>query len=294
MLRALFLGWLMCFPSILAAEDLAGASDHPLTGRWEGSVIVGYDVRDFDEFDVPFNTGAEGFQTVEGRVTRISYRLPDASSGAAVMRSFEEALSTEGFEVRFACETKECGDISYDVDQFPLPRMIVDRFDYRYLTMTGVYDDLQTWVTVLWSKDRLQIGVIEGEPFRSRLIPAEEISANVLENGRAAIYGIFFDTDTASIKPESAAAIEEIAKFLRSDPDLKVVIVGHTDNVGSLEYNLGLSARRAQAVVGALTGEHGIEATRLQDAGAAFLAPVAPNTTKEGRALNRRVEVIAR
>ncbi|MEO1638691.1 MAG: OmpA family protein [Pseudomonadota bacterium] len=287
------LALLFCFSTTAFADDVAGSEDHPLTGRWEGSHIVGYDVKDFDEVDVPFEAGDEGFRKLEGRVTRISYELPDAASGVAVMRGFEEALTEQGFAVAISCETDACGGISYDVDQFPIPRMIVDPFDYRYLTMTGTYDELQTTVTVLWSKDRLQIGVIEGEAFQTRVIPAEEISASVIETGRAAIYGIFFDTDAATIKPESAEAIGEVAAFLSAEPELDVIIVGHTDNVGSLEYNLGLSARRAQAVVDALTGQHGIAGDRLQHAGAAFLAPVAPNTSPVGRALNRRVEVIA-
>lgn len=293
MLRLLLVS-LIAFATPGLAQDLEGAADHPLVGRFEGSRIIGYEALEFDEVGVPFEPGAEGFETVEGRVTRISYILPDDASGAAVMRSFEEALKEVGFEVLFACETRECGDISYDVDQFPIPRMIVDRFDYRYLTMTGAHEDLETWVTVLWSKSHLQIGVIEGEPFQSRIVPAEEISTGVLETGRAAIYGILFDTDSSDIKPESAAALTEIAAFLSDAADLNVVIVGHTDNQGSLEYNLGLSSRRAQAVVDALVQQYGIEGGRLQYAGAAFLAPVAPNTTSEGRALNRRVEVIAR
>ena len=114
----------------------------------------------------------------------------------------------------------------------------------------------------------------------------------MLETGRAALYGILFDTDSAEIKLESADALAEIAAFLDDASDLQVIIVGHTDNAGLLEYNLGLSARRASAVVDALVESYGITATRLQHAGAAFLAPVAPNTTSEGRALNRRVEVI--
>ncbi|MEM6422402.1 MAG: OmpA family protein, partial [Pseudomonadota bacterium] len=88
--------------------------------------------------------------------------------------------------------------------------------------------------------------------------------------------------------------LAEMAAFLTANPDLSVVIVGHTDNQGSMEYNLGLSARRAEAVRNALISQHGIDAGRMSHAGAGFLAPVAANTTEAGRALNRRVEIIAR
>ncbi len=96
----------------------------------------------------------------------------------------------------------------------------------------------------------------------------------------------------AEIKPESKAALDEIAKLLKGEPNLKLHVVGHTDNVGGYEPNLGLSRRRAEAVVGALARNYGISAARLTPNGVAYLAPVAVNTTEEGRAKNRRVELI--
>jgi outer membrane protein OmpA-like peptidoglycan-associated protein len=124
-----------------------------------------------------------------------------------------------------------------------------------------------------------------------------EANANVFSNdiratGHAAVYGIFFDTGKTELKPESEQAIAEIGKLLQADANLKVYVVGHTDNVGTLEGNMKLSQGRADAVVQALVGKHGIAAARLKAGGVGPLAPVASNDAEEGRAKNRRVELV--
>jgi outer membrane protein OmpA-like peptidoglycan-associated protein len=118
------------------------------------------------------------------------------------------------------------------------------------------------------------------------------MAKGIASDGHVALYGILFDTDKTDIKPESAATIAEIAKFLKQGAGVKLYVVGHTDNVGLYDYNMGLSQRRAAAVVTELTTKHGIPAARLKPAGSGPLAPVAPNETEEGRAKNRRVELV--
>jgi OOP family OmpA-OmpF porin len=102
----------------------------------------------------------------------------------------------------------------------------------------------------------------------------------------------FFDTNKADILPKSKGALDEIAKLLTKERGLKLRVVGHTDSVGGMEQNLTLSKKRADAVVTALTKEHGIEARRLSAHGVASLAPAATNATEDGRAKNRRVELV--
>ena len=95
------------------------------------------------------------------------------------------------------------------------------------------------------------------------------------------------------IKPESRPTLDEIAKLLRAQPQLGVVIVGHTDSQGTFDYNMDLSRRRAEAVAAELAKSYKIAAARLRTAGVGFLAPVGPNASDDGRALNRRVELVA-
>jgi outer membrane protein OmpA-like peptidoglycan-associated protein len=117
---------------------------------------------------------------------------------------------------------------------------------------------------------------------------AEDISAR----GKAAVYTIYFDFNKAEVQSQSAPTLEEIATLLRQHGELKLYIVGHTDNVGEFNYNMRLSKARADAVVQTLVSRFGVEAKRLQSYGVGPLVPVTSNKTEEGRAKNRRVELV--
>src|SRR5690606_27881781 len=121
---------------------------------------------------------------------------------------------------------------------------------------------------------------------------ANALRTELEQVGRTVVDGIFFETDSSDIHPDSAAALEQMAALLNESNDLRVYIVGHTDNVGMLDYNLDLSRRRASAVAAALSEQYGIDADRLDARGIANLAPRANNLSDAGRALNRRVELV--
>jgi outer membrane protein OmpA-like peptidoglycan-associated protein len=144
-------------------------------------------------------------------------------------------------------------------------------------------------------RDRVSILVEAVEPRamdqKMVTVTAEKIKDDLTAQGRAVFYGVFFDIDKADIKPQSKPQLEEMAKALKANPALKVYIAGHTDNQGKLDYNLGLSQRRADAVVQALVGL-GIPAARLTAKGVGPLAPLASNRDETGRAKNRRVEMV--
>jgi outer membrane protein OmpA-like peptidoglycan-associated protein len=123
-------------------------------------------------------------------------------------------------------------------------------------------------------------------------VDAEAIGKGIDATGHMAIYGVLFDTGNASIKPESAPVLAEIAKLLESRPSLNILVVGHTDNEGSHEYNMNLSSQRANSVVRYLAAENGVEKSRMSAAGVGFLAPVASNESAAGRTKNRRVELV--
>lgn len=114
----------------------------------------------------------------------------------------------------------------------------------------------------------------------------------LVAKGRAVTQGILFDSGRDLIRPESAPTLKEIGAMLQAHPELKLVVEGHTDGVGNAAENLALSQARAQAVVAALVGEHGVAATRLEAKGFGASKPVAKNDTPEGRQNNRRVELV--
>lgn len=121
---------------------------------------------------------------------------------------------------------------------------------------------------------------------------AATMARDLARSGKVAIYGIYFEFDKAELKPESAPTLREIAQLLGDRPQLRLHVVGHTDNVGQLDYNMRLSKARAEAVVEALTADYGIASGRLRAAGVGPLAPAAANTSDDGRAKNRRVELV--
>ncbi len=123
-------------------------------------------------------------------------------------------------------------------------------------------------------------------------LTAEQIESGIVAEGRVAVRDILFEFDSAEIIDESADALATIAEVLSHNDDLELLIVGHTDSVGDFEYNLNLSMQRASAVAAWLEQHHAIDSERLQAAGAGMMAPVATNRDEDGRAQNRRVELV--
>ena len=123
-------------------------------------------------------------------------------------------------------------------------------------------------------------------------ISVDALNKDLDRVGHVAVYEILFDTGKADLKPASGGALKEIAALMAKSPTLKLYVVGHTDNVGTLAQNLDLSKRRAQAVVTALTTTYKVAPARLQSDGVGPLTPVASNGEEAGRAKNRRVELV--
>lgn len=141
------------------------------------------------------------------------------------------------------------------------------------------------------------VAAVEGKAREQKMVtvvPADDMGKGIGADGHIALYGIYFDYDKADIKPDSKPQLEEIAKMLKADAALNVLVVGHTDNQGELDYNLDLSKRRAESVAKALSADYGIDAKRLTAQGVGMAAPVASNDTEDGKAKNRRVEIVKR
>jgi outer membrane protein OmpA-like peptidoglycan-associated protein len=306
------------------AADVAGSGDHPLVGRYEGSEIVAYNVKEFDEvtvieapFDVTAIPGGPGFKTIEGKSFLIYYTVPQGRTSLEVARNYEDALKAKGFSIMFSCATDKgtCFATGQDEgatylgqavgDQNSIPKMSDD--DYvqnwftkgRYLLARLDRPEGAVYVAIyLGEADRGNVAVVkvaetkEMEKDKIQFVKASEMEQAIADSGRIALYGILFDFDKDVVKPESKPTLDEIATLLQTKPELKLKIVGHTDNKGTSEYNLDLSSRRAASVVAALTGTYGIAPDRLTSEGAGLTQPVASNDTEEGRAKNRRVELV--
>ena len=309
--------------SPLFAVDIDGSSDSPLLRRFEGSFIVQHSAQEFDETVVPLgetvrkddNYVFTDYQRVEGRTTRIMYITPPGTSSLEVFRNYEEELKERGYTILFKGAREELGphdsfaELLYGRDRhYPVPGQESTK-KQRFLSARLGRDEGDVYVTVcsfenhFWDiagtkmekgRTYCRVDVVETKPMQVKMVvvKAEEIARELESSGRIALYGIFFDTDKTDIKPESKPALEEMAKMLKSSPGLRVLIVGHTDSTGDIEYNMGLSKRRAESVVKYLKEHYGFAGSRLIPAGVGMLAPVATNRTEEGRAKNRRVELV--
>lgn len=317
-LWACLIGLFFFTPSIASAQtDLKGSKDHPLVGRFADAVIRAYETKDFDEYtlglgklsyrgnDNTFHWAKS--EKIEGKVTRITYVAPATVSTAAIIRSYEEALKKAGFEVIFAADEKALG-YRYDnwyYKAYPDPQQkrqnILGFKSARYLVAKllrqegDLYAVAYTAIGGFAAKYApiIQLDVIEVKALEKGLVTAGAMADELAKSGRIAIYTLYFDTDKADIKPESEPTLKEIARLIQQNKSLKLYVVGHTDNTGALAHNVDLSQRRAEAIVKALTLNHGVEAARLRSAGVGPLAPVAPNNSEDGRAKNRRVELVA-
>lgn len=313
-----------------AQSDVSGGKDHPLLKRYEGAHIIGYEQKAFTDFEVPlarmndYGEGPSETATVEGRHTRIVYVAPAGRSTLEVFRNYRNELADLGFETRFECAQGDCSvnqgaalathylyklgrrlDTEGQRSEMAFSRPKEPRYMSARLSQPGKGD---VWVSVYVAqegfdhfeetanKSLVLLDIIEEEAMEERMVvvPADEMAEDIHGKGSVALYGIHFDTDSTTIKPESRPTLEEIAKLLKDDPDLALYVVGHTDSQGGYDYNMDLSGRRAVAVVVALANEYGIDRGRLDAAGVGFLAPVASNDTDDGRARNRRVELVKR
>jgi OmpA-OmpF porin, OOP family len=304
LLAFLLLTFALLAPAAALAQpgDVAGAKDFPGIGRFAGSLITGYQVKDFDAARMQGAAFKDGkpadARRLEGRITRIAYRTNPGPSILEVSRNFETQLSKAGFETLLACDTDACGGIPFTeaVDALPIPQMWVDGFNYHYYAGRKSDGGRETYASVIVSENNreihAQLTVAELAAIENKMVDAAAMAKGLGETGHIALYGIYFDTDKAAIKPESRPTLDQIAKLLAGQPQLNVFIVGHTDNQGNFDYNLDLSRRRAEAIAAELAKSYRIAQPRLRTAGVGFLAPVGSNATESGRALNRRVELV--
>lgn len=270
----------------------------PYTGSRERS----HATQAFDEYALVIGVDGNGdlvSEKLEGRVTKTVYDNPKGRSTLEVARNYEEALTSAGLIVRHRCSGRqECGGTgSRDASWARLADMNIGvGGDFRYVVAQGTVEGREVSVAVMVNSNRSWVYVVESEAMQTGMagVTLEALESGLSEAGRVRLDGLYFDTGLAVLKPESAATLGQVAELLKRYPDLNVEIVGHTDDIGDDAANQRLSEARAQAVRKALVETQGIAENRLTARGAGESEPVAPNTTDEGRALNRRVELVQR
>jgi OmpA-OmpF porin, OOP family len=275
-------------------NDSEGCKDYPLFNRMPNYHIGDCETLEFDARKFPVGPPLEELKPkqveVEGALTYLKYDLNEGAkpaSGLQIMRNFENATKSAGGTVEGKYPDWCTAYADYD------PRLGNTCTNWG-VSMRFVTSDKEVWAYMQVTGDEsYAIQIIERATMKQDIVvDAAGLQHGLAATGHIAVYDILFDTGKSDIKPESDAALKEIAKLMSQNPSLRLHVVGHTDNVGNLAANMKLSQARAGAVVAALTSTHGVAANRLDSFGAGPYAPVASNATDEGKAKNRRVELV--
>lgn len=282
----------LCAGPAWAQPDADGCKDHPLFTRFPSMYLSGCDTRQFDMRAFP--TGVpKGEETtpveIEGAVFWYQYNVLEGTtvpSGLQVMRNFENATKKAGGTI----EGRYPGWCKANYDAERMPRMGNGCLS-NALTMKFVQGAKEFWAFMQASDGEgyFVLTIVEREAMKQELA-VNELAEKLTNDGFVALY-INFDTGKATIKADSATTLDDAAGALKTAAALRVEGAGHTDNVGTAEANLKLSQDRAQAVMAALVAR-GVAASRMTAKGYGQTAPVADNRTEDGRAKNRRVELV--
>ena len=309
------------------AQDVAGSRDSLFVPRFGDATIIGYDQADDEEAILPEGRfrdfGFVATRRLEGRVTRIAYAfprlVPDSRtlSTIAIMNHYQDVLKGAGFVTLFECSGAEgCGGFNFgegltqsmvEAHASEGGNLIIDFLhpvgnDIRYVLAT--LDRPEGRVTLAFAVAR-HIGRPPGmfvetveQPPAAPVDPAAGanatgIAAALRVQGRIALYGFHFKNDQAALRGDSHALLDQLSRMLHADPAMRLIIVGHSDSSGTLAQGLALSAARAQAVQQALVTRWKVPAAQLTSLGVGPAAPLASNADEAGRALNRRIELVA-
>lgn len=320
---ALLLALLTPLASGACAQDVAGSADSAQISRYQGSTLVAQTITDFQAHALlngyalsPANRPTS-LLNLEGRLERRVYQAPAGRGALEVQRNYAAALTGAGATLLTACSGRQAcqkavGRWHEAATEWASSYHGQARDRRAYELLNYGEDDTRQYALYQWAQAGslryVALLSVQGSKGTATLIDllqpkamdsgkvqattADALASGLRAEGRVAVYGVFFDTGRAEIRPESRPQIEQMARLLQADAALRVAIVGHTDNQGSLETNQALSQRRAEAIMAELVRDHGIAASRLLARGVAHLAPVASNRDEAGRGRNRRVELV--
>jgi OmpA-OmpF porin, OOP family len=310
--------------SVAGAQDVPGSKDPAGMKRYEGSELIGYREPKFDEYLLPLSRPTEmsppaytKSKQIEGLVSYYSYLAPEGRTPAELYRNYKEEFQRLGIVTLYEKAAGQPGWFGPTFDKIAEDSGIAQILAYNeaeermlvgqskgasptyYVAFVTAYKDgvIPERLEAKIQKGRAlaQLVVVAPQQMEKNMtfVNADDMKQALQDSGKVALYGLYFDTDKDVVKSESQPTMEEIAKLLKSNPSLRLHVVGHTDNQGKADYNLDLSRRRAASIVNELTGTMGIAASRLDAFGCGLYSPVETNSTEEGRAKNRRVELVA-
>lgn len=304
MLRAALLGLMVC-----ATPCFSQTLDLPSNAKLTRNIAVADD--SYDMAIGAWRDGAMPVERGEGRLSRQAWRITATGlTSLQLLRPLRAQLADAGFDIIFECRDVACGgfDFRFAMPVLPPPEMQVNLGDFRYLAARKDGDGQPVLVSVLTSKspqaghiqitrvgaDTDTVAASRGGVLRGATVIAgtDDLSTSLAQHGRAVLTGLVFETGSSRLGKGPFPSLQALAGFLQDNKKLNIALVGHTDADGSLDGNIRLSKRRAISVLERLVSDYQVDRRQLDAQGMGYLSPVASNLTAQGRAQNRRVEVI--
>ena len=297
-------------------KDINGAKDNPLISRFSNSYIGYYNTVKWDTYILPVskikNKGGEKDWDkklkLEGKVNRIQYTTDKKNNASFVYANYLSALKKSNWEILFSgAGDNELGNESYEWQfyMFQEGLGLDDKFgskygfrgnNYAYIAAKFEGNDISYYAMIyIIEKDNFTMinqDIITLKNPDLGLVTAKLLTEKIDKKGHLALDGIFFKTGKATLTEKSVPALKNISKYLNSYKSKKYFIVGHTDNVGNFAANMALSEARAKAVMKELISKYGVSSKQLKAYGVANLSPMVSSTTDEGKAKNRKVEIV--
>jgi outer membrane protein OmpA-like peptidoglycan-associated protein len=269
-MRPLTLLFLTCALALAQAPqpDAKGCKDSAVLSRLNGCFIRACTVNEYNAHAMPIGKPNK-VQSVEGAYEKIDFRCPAGTSSIQTYRNAENALKAKGYQVLFVNNYGDNSRFTFTARQGPQwITFYSDRLDYQVITVKEkqLEQQMQANTAAGWGEQ-------------------------ITQTGRATIYGINFDTGKATIRSDSEPVLKELLDLLQKQKDWSLIVAGHTDNVGADAINVPLSQQRAEAVIAWLSVK-GVDRSRLIPAGFGSKKPLADNGTEDGRAKNRRVDLV--
>lgn len=283
------------------SQSMGMQGDHRLITPYAGSRLreredVGY--ASYSRI-VGFERGDITLETVEGELTRLTYDNPAGRSPLEIVRNYQRALADQGFRTEWECGSRAaCGSTARHGGGRGWNGVngmnVGVGSNVHYVTGRLTQGDVQTFVSIGASPQQTRIHIVEGTGMQTGQVSvdATALAGELDRTGRVTLEGVYFDTGQDTLRPESDAALQQVGLLMRDQPGLRLMVEGHTDSTGSAEVNRTLSQRRADRVRDAIVTRYGVAAERLGAIGYGSSRPVADNGTEQGRALNRRVELV--
>lgn len=290
----------LCVLSQGAFSQATPLTHHPLITGYDNAPVWKKTVNEFDEYNAFTGMDADGNEptslTLEGKITKVIYKTLRERSTLEIFRNYEEAVVQAGGEIIFSCnqDKQECAARYAGPTMAKFGVTAILNTAGRYLLGKIEQGEDVAYLAIAVGQVTNEIHVVEVKDIDLGMVmlDADALGKGLDAKGYVVVEGIFFDTDKATLKPESTDALQEVAKLLESRADLNVYVVGHTDAQGTFEYNRTLSNQRAAAVANELTESYGISRERMDAHGVGPLSPQATNASEVGRAKNRRVVLV--